>query len=444
MAFIQGEARAQGTMFPVTLEELIPQEHLCRVIEVFVERMDMVALSFERAEAAETGRPGYDPRDLLKLYLYGYLQQVRSSRRLEAECKRNVEVMWLLGRLQPDHKSIAEFRRRNSVALTESCAALVRLAREVGLVRGEWIAIDGSKFQAVSSATRVAEREAAKRYLERLEAADQQEEVEIDETAVAAALKKLREDREPEARFMHGPRASSAPAYNVQIAVDSEHALVVAQAVTTEANDKRSLLPMAEAAKAAVGDPAELHVVADAGYSNGEQAEACERKGIVAHVPVQRSVNNQSDGSLWDRSHFTYDAERDRFRCPAGQTLERKGVKKGRSRILYQAPAEACAGCVLKARCTEARRRTVYRHLHEQALERMQQQATPAAMRLRRSCAEHPFASLKYRIFGHPRFLLRGRRGAQSEISLAVLCYNLKRMLHTLGAALLIGKLTLA
>lgn len=441
MAFIQGEARAQGTMFPVTLEELIPQDHLCRVIEAFVERMDMAGLAFERAEPAETGRPGYDPRDLLKLYLYGYLQQVRSSRRLEAECKRNVEVMWLLGRLQPDHKSIAEFRRRNSMAITEACAVLVSMARAVGLVRGEWVAIDGSKFQAASSATRVAEREAAKRYLERVEAADQQEEMEIDETAVAAALKKLREDGEPEAGFMHGPHGSSAPAYNVQIAVDSEHAIVVAQAVTTEANDKRSLLPMAEAAKAALGSPSELHVVADAGYSNGAQAEACERKGIVPHVAVQRSINNQSDGSLLDRSQFTYDAVNDRFHCPAGQLLERKGVKKERSRILYQARAEACGACWLKARCTQTPRRSLYRHMHEEALERMGQRATAEAMRLRRSCAEHPFASLKYWIFGHPRFLLRGRRGAQSEMSLAVLSYNLKRMLHVLGAATLIGRL---
>lgn len=303
------------------------------------------------------------------------------------------------------------------------------------------MAIDGSKFQAVSSARQVAEREAARRYLERVEAADQQEEMEIDGTAVAAALKKLQEDREPEARFMHGPHGFSAPAYNVQIAVDGEHAIVVAQAVTREANDKRSLLPMAEAAQAALGGPAELHVVADAGYSNGGQAEACERKGIVPHVAVQRSINNQGDGQSLDRSQFPYDAEHDRFYCPAGQTLERKAVRKDRDRIPYQARAEACGSCALKARCTQARRRTVYRHLHEEALQRMGQRATPEVMRLRRSCAEHPFASLKYWIFGHPRFLLRGRSGAQSEISLAVLCYNLKRMLHTLGAATLIGKL---
>jgi transposase len=427
-------------MFPVTLDELIPQDHLCRVIEAFVERMDMAGLSFERAEPAETGRPGYDPRDLLKLYLYGYLQQVRSSRRLEAECKRNVEVMWLLERLQPDHKSIAEFRRRNGMALTEACAELVGLARAVGLVRGEWVAIDGSKFQAVSSAAQVAEREAAKRYLQRLDAADEQEEMVIDESAVAEALKKLQEDREPEARFMRG-RQGKQPAYNVQIAVDSEHALVVAQQVTTEANDLHRLLPMAEAAKAALGNPAELHVVADAGYANGEQAEACEREGIVPHVPAPRGVNNQGDGSMLDRSQFVYDAQRDQFCCPAGERLERKGMQKDRARIIYQVSAQACGACALKTRCTRARRRTVYRQVHEEALQRMRQRATVEAMRFRRCCAEHPFASLKYRIFGHPRFLLRGRRGAQTEISLAVLSYNLKRMLHVLGAALLIKKL---
>src|ERR1700691_485415 len=180
---------------------MIPGDHVCRVIEAFVEGMEMGALRFERAEAAETGRPGYDPRDLLKLYLYGYLQQVRSSRRLEAESKRNVEVMWLLGRLQPDHKSIAEFRRRNSAAITEACAEVVSLATAVGVVRGEWVAIDGSKFQAASSAVRVAEREAAKRYLERVEAADQHEEIEIDETAVAAAVKKGVAERERARRY---------------------------------------------------------------------------------------------------------------------------------------------------------------------------------------------------------------------------------------------------
>src|SRR5207253_407170 len=213
MAYIRGEAREQTTMFPATLDELIPVDHMCRVMEAFVGRLNMAKLGFVRAEPAETGRPGYDPRDLLKLYLYGYLRQVRSSRRLEAECQRNVEVMWLLGRLQPDYKSIAEFRRMHSQAVTE-------------------------------------------------------------------------------ARFMR-MGSGHAPAYNVQTAVDAEHALIVAHKITDTAGDNSLLLPMAEAALEALGHPESLHVVADAGYSNGEQAEACEAQGIVPHVPVTRAVNNQ-------------------------------------------------------------------------------------------------------------------------------------------------------
>ncbi len=436
MGFVQGEGRTQGTLFPVSLDELIPADHVCRVIDAFVGRLDVAALGFERAEAAETGRPGYDPRDLLKLYLYGYLQQIRSSRRLEAECRRNVELMWLLGRLAPDHKTIAEFRRMHREAVTGAGAELIRFARSVGLVRGEWVAIDGSKFRAVSSAHGVREREAVKRYLDQLEVADEQDEVVIDPSAVVAALEKLKSHPEPEAGFMR-MGSGHAPAYNVQTAVDAEHALIVAQQVTTEANDQRSLLPMAEAARQAVGDPPSLHVVADAGYSNGEQAEACEAKGILPHVPANRAVNNKGDGTLFDRSQFQYDEKTDTFRCPAGQTLTRKQLSRKDRAVLYASTPEICGACLLKDRCTTSARRFVQRHLHEDALQRMQQRATPEAMRLRRSTVEHPFATLKYRIFGHPRFLLRGVGGAQTEISLATMAYNLKRMLNVLGGNVL-------
>lgn len=433
MGFIEGEARGQVMMFPVTLDDFIPEDHVCRVIEAFVGRLDMGALGFVRAEPAETGRPGYDPRDLLKLYLYGYLQQIRSSRRLETECRRNVEVMWLLGRLAPDYKSIAEFRRMHREAVTEAGAELVRFARAVGLVRGEWVAIDGSKFQAVSSARGVREREAVKRYLDAVEAADKEDEVVIDPSAVAAALEKLKSHREPEARFMR-TGDGSAPAYNVQTAVDAEYALIVAQQVSTEANDQRRLLPMAEAAQKAVGEPATpLHVIADAGYSNGEQAEACEARNILPHVPANRALNNQGDGTLFDRAAFHYDEASDTFRCPADQTLTRKQLSRKDRCVMYAAEPQVCGACLLKGRCTTASRRWVTRHLHDDALKRMQQRATPEAMRLRRSIVEHPFAMLKYRIFGHPRFLLRGLGGAQTEISLATLAYNLKRMMNVLG-----------
>ncbi len=405
----------------------------------------MAGLEFERAEPEETGRPGYDPRDLLKLYLYGYLQRVRSSRRLENECRRNVEVMWLLNRLAPDHKSIAEFRRMHSEALAQVGAELIRFARSVGLIRGEWVAIDGSKFRAVSSVGSVREREAVKRYLESLESADQEEELVVEPGKVAEALKKLQEHREPEAHFMRTTAGAKAPAYNVQAAVDSEHALIVTQQVTTEATDNRCLLPMAEAAQAAVSAPGQvLHVVADAGYSNGEQAEACEAKGILPHVPANRGVNNHGDGTLFDRSAFVYQPEQDSFLCPAGQTLKRQQLSRKDRSIYYAGRTETCGACPLKPRCTLGAQRMVSRHLHDEALQRMQQRATPQAMRLRRSTVEHPFATLKYHIFGHPRFLLRGRRGAQAEVSLAVIVYNLKRMMKVLGPAQLATALALA
>ena len=442
MTFIRGEGRTQGTLFPVTLEELIPADHVCRVIDVFVSKLDMEGLGFVRAEAAETGRPGYDPRDLLKLYLYGYLQQVRSSRRLEAECRRNIEVMWLLERLVPDHKSIAEFRRIHCDAVTDAGAELIGLARSLGLVRGEWVAIDGSKFRAASSSRSVHERNELKRYLERMEQADTEEELEIDPAAVARALEKLQQHPEPEARFMRTP-AGKLPAYNVQTAVDAEHALIVTQQVTSEAIDNRCLQPMAEAAQAAVGSSEqEIHVVADAGYSNGEQAAACEAQGITPHVPANRSVNNQGDGTLFDRTQFQYDEITDTFLCPAGQRLNRH-QRKDRC-IVYAGRPEVCGACPLKSRCTTGSRRLLKKHLHDAALQRMQQRATPEAMRLRKSIVEHPFAALKYRIFGHPRFVMRGLKGAQTEISLGVMAYNLKRMMNVLGGRSLSMKLAMA
>lgn len=435
MGFIRGEGRRQGTLFPVVLDDLVPPDHVCRVIDAFVERLAMAQLGFVRAEPEETGRPGYDPRDLLKLYLYGYLQQMRSSRRLEAECRRNIELMWLLGRLQPDHKSIAEFRRMHREAITEAGAELVRFACSTGLIGGEWVAIDGSKFRAASSANSVGARVALERWLDAVEHGDQQDEVLAEPEAVAAALKKLEAHPEPEARFMRSP-GGHMPAYNVQTAVDADHALIVAQQVTREATDNRSLQPMAEAAQAAVAAPGKpIHILADAGYSNGEQAQACEARGILPHVPANRAANSRGDGTLFNRSAFVYDQSTDTFCCPAGQRLERKQLKREKNRVVYAGKPEICGSCPLRARCTNARQRVVHRHLYEDVLERMQRRATPQAMRLRRSTAEHPFATLKYRIFGHPRFLLRGLAGARTEMSLAIMVYNLKRMIAVLGGA---------
>ena len=440
MGYIQGEGRDQGTLFPVVLDDLVPADHVCRVIDAFVDGLKMSELGFERAEAAETGRPGYDPRDLLKLYLYGYLHTLRSSRRLEAECRSNVELMWLLGRLYPDHKSIAEFRRVHRDAVTAAGAELVRFAQGCGLIRGEWIAIDGTKFRAVSSTGSVRERQALERYLDSCAKADEEAQAEIDPSAVQAALEKLKRHREPEARIMMVAQ-TKAPAYNVQTAVDAEHALIVTHAVTLHAADNRQLQPMAEAAQKVLGVE-RMNIVADAGYSNAEQAARCEAAGLVPHVPANRSSNSHGDGTLFDRSLFRYQPETDTYLCPADKTLKRKQLSKKDKAVFYTASKADCGECAMKPRCTNASQRLVMRLIDEDALNRMHQRATPEAMRLRRSTVEHPFAALKYRIFGHPRLLLRGTRGAQTEISLATMAYNLKRMVNILGGQKLTAKLT--
>jgi transposase len=472
MGFVRGDSRDQGTLFPVSLDELMPEDHVCRVIDAFVESLDLAELGFGKARPAGTGRPPYDPADLLKLYLYGYLHQVRSSRRLERECQRNVELMWLLNRLAPDHKTIAEFRRQEGAALRAVAAAFVRFCRGQGLIRGEWLAIDGSKFEAVASRKAVLSRERLLKeqaaldrrvaeYLQRLDEADATEtESPIDADAVREALAVLQQKQaqtahglsrlaalgatqwvasEPDAKQMKG----RGPAYNVQTVVDAEHALIVAHAVTAEATDNTSLQPMAEAARDALGT-AVLKIVADAGYSNGAQAEALEAQGIVPHIPANRAVNNQGEGAFFDRTSFTYDEANDTLRCPAGKTLRRKQLQRGKHRVTYAAQARDCAACPLKTRCTQQSRRLVTRHLHEAALQRMHDRATPWAMRLRRCTVEHPFASLKYRIFEKPRFLLRGRWGAGTEMAFATLSWNLKRAMKVLGNTIMVERLVIA
>lgn len=439
MGYIEGEGRSQGTLFPVVLDDLVPADHVCRVIDLFVERLRMQELGFERAEAAETGRPGYDPRDLLKLYLYGYLNQIRSSRRLEAECRRNVELMWLLGRVYPDHKSIAEFRRMHRDAVTATGAELVRFAKSCGLIRGEWIAVDGSKFRAVSSIDTARERFQLQRYLDSMEKADDEQQTAIDTSAVEAALHRLKQHPEPEVGFMPMGR-NTLPAYNFQSAVDAEHALIVAHDVVLDPADSRCLQPMAEAAKATLGLQT-FNVVADAGYSNGEQAAYCEAAGMLPHVPVTRTVNPHGNGTFFQRTDFRYQSETDTYVCPGGKTLHHKAVRAKEKCILYKARRSDCGACALKSQCTQSSQRVVTRHLYEEALDRMQERVTPALMRLRRSIVEHPFATIKYRIFGHPRLLLRGRSGARVETGLAVMAYNLKRMTSVLGAIKLVEAL---
>jgi len=269
------------------------------------------------------------------------------------------------------------------------------------------------------------------RYLDSMETADQEQQATIDPAAVQAALEKLRRHPEPEVGFMPVARAN-APAYNVQTAVDAEHALIVAHDVCLDSGDKRQLEPMAKAALAALGVES-LNVVADAGYSNGEQAAHCEEACILPHIPVIRNPNTQGGGAFFNRDTFQYDPELDVYLCPAQHVLRRKGISKKDKAIRYRAHERDCGACAEKIRCTTASQRQVLRLLHEDALERMHQRATPALMKLRRCTVEHPFGTLKYRIFGYPRLLLRGTNGARTEMSLAIMTYNLKRMVNIVG-----------
>jgi len=468
MKHVTGENRDQTSMFPLTLEDLVQHTHPCRVIDAFVEGLPLAALGFAHAVVKRTGRPPYNPGSLLKLYLYGYLNRIRSSRCLERECHRNVEVMWLLGRLSPDHKTIANFRAHNGEALNRAAAELVRFLRQAGVVKGDWVAIDGSKFRAVASRKAVNDPKSLERtqaradkrmaeYLAQLDEADRGEQPpDFDEGKVRQALEVLNQrkchaqeraavlakegqshevETEPESRLMR-----IGPAYNLQIAVDGGSGIIVAHTLTNDATDNRQLQPMAEAAARAMGVD-KLDVLADKGYSNGAQAAELEAQHILAHVPANRAVNSSGDGGLLDRSEFIYSVETDTLQCPGGATLRRKGNERKDKRVMYQAKAEDCEKCPLKPTCTTSRRRTVGRHVHDNALQRMDERATIEAMRRRRCTVEHPFGTLKMGILGHPRLLVRGLAKAAGELAIATTVWNLKRAMSILGTGRLQAQL---
>ena len=464
MSYVQGEDRGQAALFPAVIEDYVAADAPVRVIDAFVDGLDVRRLGFGRSDPAATGRPPYDPRDLLKLYLYGYLNEVRSSRRLERECSRNVEVMWLLRRLAPDFKTIADFRRDNSAAIVGTCRTFVLFCRDHGLFVARLVALDGSKFRAAASAKRVmGRREIAeetarldRRIANYLAGLDENDAHEPDEAAgvAVAALAALRARRaelsrlaakleaegrttlvegEPDARPMGIGKGPKPPSYNVQTAVDADTGFIIHHEVTSEPNDTRQLYPMAKTTKDMLGVSG-LVVVADAGYSNGTAAAACEAEGITACAPTNRTINNQGDGTMFDRSAFVYEPETDRYICPAGRVLDRKKVMHRDRLILYA--ARDCAGCPLKPRCTTAEHCFEIRHLQEYALERMNArfQADPSLIRQRRCASEHPFGTIK-RMTAGGRFLTRGLKNASGEAALSVLIYNIIRAINLLGVA---------
>jgi transposase len=470
MAHVVGQSRYQSTLFPEVLDELVGGEDPVRVIDAFVDTLDLAELGFSRVSTEGTGRPPYAPGDLLKLYIYGYLHRIRASRRLEAEASRNVQVMWLINRLTPAFKTIADFRKDHAKAIVEVCRSFIIFCREQSLFGGELLAIDGTKIAAVASRKQVftpqriakmneaIERKIAE-HLVAMEEADRQEPAApVAKANVAAAVAALKAQRakvqeraqelaasglnqlvasEPAARLMRTPHGH-AVAYNAQTAVDAEHKLIVAFDLTNEGNDLQQLHPMAVQGKAAVGTD-RVSTVADTGYSNGEHGALCERDGITAIVPRAETVNPRGK-QYFSRDKFSYEPANDSWRCPAGEMLGLFKTSRTQKKKEYR--TKACGGCPLKPQCTNAERRVIVRDFYEDAREAMHRRATvdPAWMKHRRETAEHPFGTIKW-LMAHPRFLVRGLSKAKAELALGVLCYNLKRVLTILGVPALLNAL---
>ena len=470
MAHVSGQSRYQTTLFVEVLDEVVGPNDPVRVIDAFVDGLDLAGLGFSKVAAEEMGRPPYAPGDLLKLYVYGYLHRVRSSRRLEAETQHNTHVMWLLNRLSPSFKTIADFRKDHVRAIVGVCRAFIRFCREQSLFGAELLAIDGTKIAAVASRKRVItpqgiekmnaaiERKIAE-YLAAMDEADREEPRAVGaQVDVAAAIEALKAQQarlqdqarelanrglkqlvvtETEAKLMRTPHGHVV-AYNAQTAVDAKHKLIVAFELTNEGNDHQHLHPMAVQAKDAVGAD-EVTVVADSGYSNGEHGALCAQDGITAIVPRAATVNPYGP-QYFSRDRFYYERESDSWRCPAGATLSLYKTSYTQKKKEYT--SAACATCPLKPQCTKAARRVIVRDFYEDEREAMHRRATadPIWMKHRRCMAEHPFGTMKW-LMAHPRFLVKGLRKAKAELALGVLSYNLKRVINILGVPALLQAL---
>ncbi len=476
MSYLRGPARSQTQLLPPSIDEYVPTNAPVRFIDGFVEELDLAKLGFERSQPAETGRPGYDPADLLKLYLYGYLNRIRSSRRLEAEAHRNVEVMWLLRQLAPDFKTVADFRRQNRGCFKGVFKQFNLLCRKLDLFGAELVAIDGSKFKAANSPARryTAEQfrelvqtieQRIEEYLQKLDQQDHEAEGAGARSSAQSLQDKIAVLRTQKGKLdqligeLQQSEGASSPAtdldsraqkrvgvgYNVQVAVDAQHHLIVEPEVVQAANDRGQLSAMALAAKAALGVE-QLKAVADAGYHESQQLHACGQAGIEVYVPAQGTTSGQSkEGQkVFPKQQFVYDAGQDSYGCPAGQRLERAYEKedKGKLVILY-AHRKACSVCPLKSQCTTSEFRKISRGVHEAEVEKVA--ARVAAHRevvvRRKAIVEHVFGTL--RNWHHDTFLTRGLESVRAEFSLSALSYNLRRALQLVGVEGLVRALGL-
>ena len=470
--YIVGEDRQQATLFPESLDDYIAEDSAVRVIDVFIDDLDLSGLGFN-VEPNDTGRPGYHPSTLLKIYIYGYLNRVQSSRRLERETQRNVELMWLTGRLAPDFKTIADFRHDNGKAIRLVCREFVMLCRKLNLFSEAFVAIDGSKFKAVNNRDRNFTKakmrrrlqqidESIERYLGQLASADRQEAT-IAETKtqrLTDKIKALKQEmarlKKLEVRMLAAPdeqisltdsdarsmatsgRGTGMVGYNVQTAVDAKHHLIVAHEVTNVGHDRAQLSKMAKQAKVAIGVD-HLDVVADRGYFHGEELLACDEARITTYLPKPQTSGNLAKG-LFGKRDFVYHSEDDEYECPAGQRLIYRFTREENGQTIHRYWSSGCPKCAMKDQCTTGDYRRVSRWEHEAVIEAAERRLDeePQRMRVRRSTVEHPFGTLKAWM-GYTHFQMKTLKHVSTEMSLHVLAYNLKRVLSILGTKPLIA-----
>src|SRR5262250_2431992 len=466
--FVEGTDRGQTTRFPECLEDWICEDNPVRAIDVFVDELDLAELSFGGVEPEATGRPSYHPSVLLKLYIYGYLNRVQSSRRLEREAARNVEVMWLTGRLAPDHKTIADFRKDNGTAIRKVCARFVALCRMMGLLTQASVAIDGSKFKAVNNRDKNFTRakmdrrmaqieESVGRYLQQLDTADRQEPSEALKTKTSHLKEKIAKLKEqmhglevlrvqmlatpdqqisltdPDSRSMAtSGRGSGVVGYNVQVAVDTANHLIITHEVTNVGTDRSQLSAVAKQAKATL-EVENLDAVADRGYFDSEEILACEEAGITVTLPKPMTSNSKAEGRF-GKQDFRYVAEEDVYICPAGERLAYHYTNEENGLVLRRYWTNACRTCALKAQCTKGPQRRITRWEHEYVVDAVQARLdkNPNAMRTRRETVEHPFGTLKMWM-GATHFLMKTLPNVATEMALHVLAYNLTRVMNIVG-----------
>lgn len=465
--FIEGQDRHQVTLVPECLDDFIGEDNPVRVVDAFVGELDLASMGFEGAMPAATGRPSYHPAVLLRIYIYGYLNRIQSSRRLERECQRNVELMWLTGRLAPDFKTIADFRRDNGTGIRSVCRRFVELCRQLKLFSQALVAIDGSKFKAVNSRDRnftpgkIDKRQqqieqSIQRYLSALDTADRTQPAELESKTerLNDKIGRLREQMrrldgikkqlktqpdgqlsltDPDARSMATRgKGSGLVGYNVQAAVDAKHHLIVAHEVTNVGNDRAQLSPMAQAARDAMGK-VRLQAVADRGYYSAAQIKACHDVGIAVILPKPTTSNAKAEGRF-DKADFIYIARDDEYQCPAGQRAIYRFSREENGLLIRRYWSSACPQCPMKAQCTPSDYRRISRWEHEPVLEAAQRRLdrNPEAMTVRRRTVEHVFGTLKHWM-GWTHFLTRTLANVGTEMSLQVLAYNLKRVITILG-----------